>query len=417
MHTVISKKKKKAIIIGLHLPHRNKQRIEDSLEELKSLAGTAGIETAGVEMPKRSAPDPAFYIGSGKADKIAIACREKKIDIVIFDEELTPAQVKNLQNLFGIDVIDRTELILNIFARHARSREGRLQTEIAQLQYLLPRLTHIWGHLSRQWGKLGAKGPGEKQLEIDQRRVKTQIAKLKQDLASINRNRQIQQKHRKRTGIPLVSIIGYTNAGKTTLFNRLAETTLPAGNKLFTTLDQKTKRFILPNNQEIILSDTVGFIRKLPHHLIEAFKSTLEGIKEANVILHIIDGTDKNLLEHYDITLGILRELGINNKPAIVAINKIDRNHSLFYGELPDSIPISAKEGTGIDSLLYKLQAELNALRKRIKLFIPLGRDALISKIYRLGTVLDVKYMFNGVKVKAELPVQDIGELEKWIIH
>lgn len=354
----ISRQREKAILVGLHLPHRDRQKVEDSLEELKELTKTAGASVEKIEVTKRDVPTPNLYIGQGKAEEIARICYSKGINLVIFDDDLTPAQVKNLQGLLGVKVIDRTELILDIFAIHARTREGKIQVELAQLQYMLPRLVHAWTHLSRQWGGIGTRGPGERQLELDRRRIRTQITRLSRELERVHEHRSIQRKQRERRGIPLVSIIGYTNAGKTTLFNRLTDSQLPVEDKLFTTLDPKLKRFQLPGNKVVLISDTVGFIRKLPHHLVESFKATLEEVYEADLLLHVVDGSMPLhwVEEQNEVVLNLLKELNVISKPIVTAINKIDllgedTIHRLCR-KIPDSISISAKNGDGIDDLV-----------------------------------------------------------------
>lgn len=363
-----TRKKEKAVLVGLYLPKRDRQEVEDSLDELKHLAVTAGASVEKIEITKRDSTTPNFYIGSGKAEEISKICQVNGCDLVIFDDDLSPAQIKNLQNLIGVKVIDRTELILDIFAIHAKSHEGKIQVELAQLQYMLPRLVHAWTHLSRQWGGIGTRGPGERQLEIDRRRIKTQISRLSSELERVHKHREIQRKRRERVGIPLISIIGYTNAGKTTLFNRITKSGLPAEDKLFTTLDPKIKRFILPDNKPVLFSDTVGFIQKLPHHLVESFKATLEEVYEADILLHVLDsaGLPRRIDEQYDVVMNLLKELDVIRKPIITAINKIDllEQPSIIINrlsrEIPYSIPISAKTGEGINDLIRLIQTGLN---------------------------------------------------------
>lgn len=349
--------KEKAFLVGLLFPGKDREEAEDSLGELKELTRTAGAGVEGTEIIKRDTPTPALYIGRGKAEEIARLCQEKLINLVIFDCDLAPAQVRNLQNLFGVKVIDRTELILDIFAIHARTREGKIEVELAQLQYMLPRLVHAWSHLSRQWGGVGTRGPGERQLELDRRRVRLQITRLERELERVHQHRAIQRKRRERRGIPLVSIIGYTNAGKTTLFNRLTDSQQMVEDKLFTTLDPKLKRFALPGSKEVLISDTVGFIRKLPHHLVESFKATLEEVYEADLLLHVLDSSTRNAGEQYKVVMDLLKELDVISKPIVTAVNKIDLLDSdsviikRLCRDVPDGIPVSAKTGEGVDGL------------------------------------------------------------------
>jgi GTP-binding protein HflX len=417
-------KKEKAVLVGLQLSNKEKKEVFDSLEELRELAKTAGAQVEKIEVTRRDLPTPNYYIGEGKAEEIAKFCQEKNIDLVIFDDDLSPAQVKNLQDLFGVKVIDRTELILDIFAVHAKSREGKIQVELAQLQYMLPRLVHAWTHLSRQYGGIGSRrGPGEKQLEIDRRRIRQQITNLSNELKKVHGHRKLQRKHREKAGIPLVSVIGYTNAGKTTLFNRITESNLPVEDKLFTTLDPKIKGFKLPNNQAIVISDTVGFIKKLPHNLVESFKATLEEVYEADILLHVIDGAGNSVEEHYDVVMNLVKELGVVSKPMITAINKIDlltESPEIVYKwtrKIPDSIPVSAKTGEGIADLLQGIVQELQKLRLKTEFFIPNKDLGAIAKIYNSGNVLSVDYTEEGAKIIAEVPESSIGELKKWVIR
>lgn len=414
-----SAKKERAVLVGLELQERDRRDVEDSLEELRQLAKTAGASVEHVEITRRDTPTPNYCIGEGKAEEIARLCQTKGLDLVIFDNDLTPAQVKNLQNLFGVKVIDRTELILDIFAIHAKSKEGKIEVELAQLQYMLPRLVHAWTHLSRQWGGIGTRGPGERQLELDRRRVRVQITRLRRELQRAHSHRIIQRKYRERRGLPLLSIIGYTNAGKTTLFNRLTESNLLVEDKLFTTLDPKIKKFVLPNNQAVLVSDTVGFIRKLPHHLVESFKATLEEVHSADLLLHVIDGTGsyRYIEQQNDVVLNILKELNVIEKPIINAINKIDLVPDaldIVSRSFENSIAISAKEGTGISELLRMIQEEIQCLRISIELFIPNKYLGLVSKIYNSGTVTKAEYTNKGAHITAELPENSIGEFKKW---
>jgi len=420
-----NEKRERALLAGLQLSGEDRVDVEDSLYELSQLAETAGAVVVGNVVAKRETPTANYYIGEGKAEEIKQLCIEKKIDIVIFDDDLSPAQVKNLQDLFGIKVLDRTELILDIFAIHARSKEGRLQVELAQLQYMLPRLTHAWSHLSRQWGGVGTRtrGPGEKQLEVDRRRVRERITRLSKELERVHGHRKLQRKRRERKGIPLISIIGYTNAGKTTLFNNLTSSSMPSENQLFTTLDPKIKKFIFPNKQQVLISDTVGFIRKLPHHLVESFKATLEEVYEADLLLHVVDGSSKKIEEYSEVVLKLLKELDVITKPILTVINKIDLldNDEVLIRKLKKrihgGIPLSAKTGEGIDALVQTMQDEMNSLRETLDLFIPSQLLGVVAKLYALGNVISIKYLQKGAKIKVELPKVSAGEFKKWIVE
>jgi len=419
----MDKNKEKAFLVGVQFSNTKREEIEDSVSELVELAKTAGAIVEKTEIVRRDTPTPNYYIGEGKAQEIAKFCLENSINIVIFDDDLSPAQVKNLQDLFGVKVIDRTELILDIFAIHAKSREGKIQVQLAQLQYMLPRLVHAWTHLSRQYGGIGSRrGPGEKQLELDRRRIRQQITSLSNELKKVHSNRKLQRKHRERAGIPLVSIIGYTNAGKTTLFNRLTDSDLPVENQLFTTLDPKIKKFNLPNGQAVVISDTVGFIKKLPHDLVESFKATLEEVYEADVLLHVIDGASDAIEEHYDVVINLLKELGVVSKPIISVINKIDLltdNPEIVYKwthRISDSVPVSAKTGEGIRDMLEAINLELQKLRIKVDFFIPNKDLGIMAKLYNRGTVLHTEYTDKGAKVEVEISENNIGEFKKWIM-
>lgn len=411
----------KAVLVGLDLPNKGRREVEDSLDELKQLAETAGVSVEQVEVNKREAPAPNYYIGKGKAEAIAGLCETKGYNLVIFDDDLAPAQVKNLQNLLGVKVIDRTELILDIFAIHAASREGKIQVELAQLKYMLPRLVRAWTHLSRQWSGVGARGPGEKQLEKDRRRVRQQITKLERDLERVHSHRHLQRKRRERIGVPVVALIGYTNAGKTTLFNKLTKSDLPVENKLFTTLDPKLKRLLLPNKHEIIISDTVGFIKKLPHHLVESFKATLEEVYEADLLIHVVSGVNRNLEEQCEVVLNLLKEMDIIHKPIITAVNKIDLLEDDSYMDklkkkIPGSFLISAKEEKGLPGIIDAVQEELSKLRREIELFVPNKDLGMISKIYKRGNIIKTEYKEGGARLVVEIKSDSIGEFKDWVV-
>src|SRR5712671_4524272 len=337
----------KALLIGLERPGHDRWAVKDSLDELRELAESAGTTVLDTLSQKRDAPSAPTFVGKGKANEIGVLCGETGANVVIFDDDLSPAQGRNLGDIFGKDVkvIDRTELILDIFAQRARTKEGKIQVELAQLEYMLPRLTGLWTHLSRQRGGVGCRGPGETQLEVDRRRVQEKIKRLQDQLEEVRKNRRIERSGRQKMHWPCVSIIGYTNSGKSTLMNALTDAGVLAEDKLFATLDPTTRKHRLPNNQNILLSDTVGFLRKLPHHLVESFKATLEETAEADLLLHVVDVSHPQAQEQIKAVEVVLHEINAWDKPTILAFNKIDRLEA-DPSKFPDGVPISAKCGT-----------------------------------------------------------------------
>src|SRR6266568_237887 len=324
IETRSQKTQERALLIGLEKEGVSKWDLRDSLEELAELANSAGAEVVDTVTQKLQKPTAPYYIGKGKAESIKDSLQDRQVTSVIFNDELSPAQGRNLENLLARKVLDRTQLILDIFAQRARSREGRLQIELAQLQYLLPRLTGMWQHLSRQSGGIGTRGPGETQLEVDRRRVQERIARLERELGEVRKHRQIQREGRRRHQWPVAAVVGYTNAGKSTLLNLLTGADVVAENKLFATLDPTTRSFVLPNKQRLLLTDTVGFLRKLPHTLIESFKATLEEVNEADLLIHIVDLSHSRLDENIEAVDVVIKELGAYGKQTLVVLNKID---------------------------------------------------------------------------------------------
>ena len=318
------KKQERALLIGLEQEGVSKWDLRDSMEELRELASSAGAEVVDTVTQKLQKPTAPYYIGKGKAELIKESFKDQQITSVIFNDELSPAQGRNLENLLSRKVLDRTQLILDIFAQRARSREGRLQIELAQLQYLLPRLTRMWDHLSRQTGGIGTRGPGETQLEVDRRRVQERIARLERELEGVRKVRHVQRQGRKRHQWPVAAVVGYTNAGKSTLLNLLTGADLVAENKLFATLDPTTRSLTLPNKQRVLLTDTVGFLRKLPHTLIESFKATLEEVSEADLLIHVIDLSHPRVDENIEAVNMVTKELGAYGKQTLLVFNKID---------------------------------------------------------------------------------------------
>jgi GTPase len=403
------KNQERALLIGLEQDGVSKWDLRDSMEELAELANSAGAEVVNTVTQKLQKPTAPYYIGKGKAELIKESFKDQHVTSVIFDDELSPAQGRNLENLLSRKVLDRTQLILDIFAQRARSREGRLQIELAQLQYLLPRLTRMWTHLSRQTGGIGTRGPGETQLEVDRRRVQERIARLERDLEGVRKVRNVQRQGRKRHQWPVAAVVGYTNAGKSTLLNLLTGADVVAENKLFATLDPTTRSLTLPNRQRLLLTDTVGFLRKLPHTLIESFKATLEEVVEADLLIHVVDLSHPRVDEHIEAVDTVVKELGAFGKQTLMVFNKIDAlaNDDLigvYTSRFPGSVAISARKGTGVSGLVQALEHELGAWRLRSRFRIPQSEAGLIAEIHRVGHVLELHYEGEFAEIVAHTP-------------
>ncbi len=404
------RKQERALLIGLEQDGVSKWDLRDSLAELRELASSAGAMVVDTVTQKLQRPTAPYYIGKGKAELIKESFQDQQVTSVIFDNELSPAQGRNLENLLARKVLDRTQLILDIFAQRARSREGRLQIELAQLQYLLPRLTRMWTHLSRQTGGIGTRGPGETQLEVDRRRVQERIARLERELEGVRKNRALQREGRKRHQWPVASVVGYTNAGKSTLLNLLTGADLLAVDKLFATLDPTTRSFTLPNKQRVLLTDTVGFLRKLPHTLIESFQATLEEVTEADLLIHVIDLSNPRVDDNIEAVNTVTKELGAFGKQTIMVFNKIDalQNPGLvevYRNRFPGSVAISARTGAGVSTLVQALQDELAAWRMRLRFRIPVSESALIAETHRIGHVLELQYDGDVASIVAHVPL------------
>ena len=403
------KTQERAILIGLEKDGVSKWDLRDSMEELRELANSAGAEVVDTITQKLPRPTAPYYIGKGKAELIKNSLQDREVTSVIFDDELSPAQGRNLETLLARKVLDRTQLILDIFAQRARSREGRLQIELAQLQYLLPRLTRMWHHLSRQTGGIGTRGPGETQLEVDRRRVQERIARLERELESVRKTRAVQRQGRKRHQWPVAAVVGYTNAGKSTLLNLLTGADVVAVDKLFATLDPTTRSFVLPNKQRVLLTDTVGFLRKLPHTLIESFKATLEEVSEADLLIHIVDLSHPRVDEQMDAVDAVIKEIDAFGKQTLIVFNKIDhlKNRELadiYVKRFPGSVAISARTGEGMANLVQALENALSSWRLRSRFRIPANESALIAEIHRVGHVLEVRYEGDDALIVAHVP-------------
>ncbi len=399
----------RAILIGLETEGVSKWDLRDSMDELRELASSAGAQVVDSVTQKLQRPTAPYYIGKGKAELIRDSIQKQRVTSVIFDDELSPAQGRNLETLLSRKVLDRTQLILDIFAQRARSREGRLQIELAQLQYLLPRLTGMWNHLSRQTGGIGTRGPGETQLEVDRRRVQERIARLERELEAVRKTRAVQRQGRKRHQWPVAAVVGYTNAGKSTLLNLLTGADVVAIDQLFATLDPTTRSFTLPNKQRVLLTDTVGFLRKLPHTLIESFKATLEEVHEADLLIHVADLSHPRIDEQMEAVDSVIKELDAYGKQTLIVLNKIDNvtDRDLVKAYLqrcPGSVAISARTGEGMTTLVKALEDVLCAWRLRSRFQIPANESALLAEIHRVGHVLELSYDGDVAVVVAHVP-------------
>ncbi|CUS84324.1 GTPase HflX [Candidatus Kryptobacter tengchongensis] len=417
--SIYTRERERAIVVGVIFPHQTKAQVDEYLDELELLADTAGADVICRIYQEREKPDPAFFIGRGKAEQIAKIVGEEKIDVVIFDDDLSGVQIRNLEDVINCKVIDRTTLILDIFASHARTAPAKIQVELAQLEYLLPRLTGKWRHLSKQYGGIGTKGPGETQLETDRRLVKRKIAILRRKLSEIDNQRKIQRKGRR--DIFRVALVGYTNAGKSTLLNALADANAYVEDKLFATLDATTRVVRLSPTRKILLTDTVGFIRKLPHHLIASFKSTLDEVVEADILIHVVDISAPNFREQIKVVEETLEELNSLDKPTILAFNKIDKlqDRSLIYSlanEYKDAIFISASRGVNIHTLKEKISQMIDDHYVEITGKVEISNSEAISLIYKFGEVLDVKYdTDNYLTLKIKIEKRHLPKISSYI--
>jgi len=411
----------RVFLVGVELKSSPSWDVRDSMDELTELVATAGGEVAGCGTQKLDKPNTATFIGPGKADKFADFCRENEVDTVVFDDELSPAQSRNLEKKFALKILDRTSLILDIFAQRARTREGKLQVELAQLTHLLPRLTRYWTHLSRQKGGIGMRGgEGESQLEVDRRKVRERIDKIQSELVTVLRQRNTQRAGRKRSHWPLGSLVGYTNAGKSTLFNGITGAAALVEDKLFATLDPTTRRLRLRTNQNVLLSDTVGFIRKLPHDLVDAFKATLEEVVEADLLLHVVDISVPHAEEQIRAVNQVLAEIGVEDKSTLMVFNKTDRLTgegavARFSGQYPNSVFLSAKTGEGFGAFMDELGKQLRPARDLLDLVIPQDRTEVVARLHEIGQVLHLDYQGASTRMKVLIPPHQRNQFEGFI--
>jgi len=399
------------------MENRPRFSIEDSLEELAALADTAGIEVIGGTYQRLERIHPATYIGKGKVEELKGFRDELDVSVFLFDDELSPAQQRELERALDRKIVDRTALILDIFAQHAHSREGQLQVELAQYEYRLPRLTRMWTHLARQaggraggaTGGVGVRGPGEAQLEVDRREIRRRISRLKKELEEVRQHRARYRQKRRRAAVPTVAIVGYTNAGKSTLLNAVTDADVLIADMLFATLDPTTRRVSVPGGREILFTDTVGFIQKLPTHLVAAFRATLEEISEADLILHVVDITHQNALEQAAAVEATLRSIGATEAPVLVALNKIDRLSdpdviSELVAEFPNSLAISARTGQGIEALLARIESVLDAGLVAMCVRLPYQQGELVALVHQRGHVEREEHGPEGILIEARIP-------------
>lgn len=411
----------RAILIGMEWGRNvSLWTVDDSLEELKQLADTAGATVIKKFIQKRSKPDPAFFIGRGKVQELALYAQQENIDLCIFDDELSPAQQRNIESVMGIRILDRTALILDIFAQRARTNEGKLQVELAQLQYTLPRIMGKGLMLSRLGGGIGTRGPGETKLEVDRRRIRDRIAFIKDQIEKVKAVRSLHRSKRKKNNVFEVSLVGYTNAGKSTLLNTLTNSDIYAKDQLFATLDPTTRQLTLPNKQEIIITDTVGFIQRLPHQLIAAFRSTLEVVTEADLLVHVIDVSHELYKEQAAAVHEVLKEIGAETKPVITVYNKIDKlpPDSKLADRLAleeDTVCISAAKKLNLETLQQMIETHLKSKAVEVTLCIPYAETAKAAQLHETANVLEQEYTENGTVMKVILPVEDLEAYNEYI--
>jgi GTP-binding protein HflX len=412
--------RERIVLAGVAVPPATLDEVEANLDELALLVDTAGADAMARVVQRSDHPDPALFLGRGKAEELHRVCLEVDADTVVFDEELTPAQQRNLEKLLGRTAIDRTAVILDIFAQHAHTQQGKVQVELAQLRYRLPRLRGRQLSLSQQRGGVGAggaignRGPGETQLEVDRRRLLRRITRLEHELADLRRTRTTELRSRRRSRLPAVTLVGYTNAGKSTLLNRLTTAGVLVEDRLFSTLDPTTRRLTLPGGEVVLLSDTVGFVRKLPHQLVEAFRSTLDEVAAADLLVHVVDGSSPLVDAQISAVEDVLEEIGAGDVPVLVAYNKADVG--VPEHRAPGSVVISARTGDGIDDLLISLQDRLRSLHRVVELLVPYARGDVLAALHRAGEVLVESYDGDATRVRARLDEADAARFGEFCV-
>ena len=407
------------ILVGVAIPPVSVDEAEASLEELAALADTAGADEADRVLQRRTEPDAATFVGKGKAEELRDLSNVVDADTVIFDDELSPAQSRNLEKILGRTAIDRTALILDILAQHAHTQEGKAQVELAQLRYRLPRLRGRGITLSQQAGRIGTRGPGETQLEVDRRRLVRRVTKLESDLRDLTKNRRTQRKARTRSRLPTVTIVGYTNAGKSTLLNRLTDAGVLVQDRLFATVDPTTRRLDLPGGERVLITDTVGFVRKLPHQLVQAFRSTLDEVAEADLLVHVVDASAPDPAAHMEAVRRVLRDIGADDVPELLAFNKADLadpdDARRLVNRHPGSVLLSAVSGHGVEGLLGAIGDRLRAMTYVVELVVPYDRGDIVAAVHRQGEVVSESHDPDGTRVWARLRPEDLSRFTEFV--
>jgi len=417
LHSGSGDNMERAVLVGLETAAPSAWNIDDSIGELAHLTETAGAAVVATVIQKKGKPDPAYYVGEGKAREIEMVRSATEANLVIFDDELTPAQQRNLEEIIEGRIIDRTELILDIFAQRAATSEGKLQVELAQLNYMLPRLAGRGTEMSRLGGGIGTRGPGETKLEADRRTIRNRISSITRELETVRQRRTVQRQKRRDADLPLVALVGYTNAGKSSLLNTLTGAEVLVEDKLFATLDPTTRRYTLPDGQALLLTDTVGFIQKLPHHLIMAFRATMEEVVDADMLLHVVDASHPQAVEHCEAVFDVLREIDAADHPVITVLNKSDLPESgpmieRLHHAYPKSVAVSAVTGDGLDDLAEMISEELSSWRVRIEELVPYG-DPVLGLIRARGRIISEVYREDGVAIVAEVDRMVAGQVRK----
>jgi GTP-binding protein HflX len=403
----------RALLIGAYLAADLKTEAANLLEELAELVQTLGIPIVAQELISYRENHARYLIGSGKAEEIVARARELECDVLIFDNELSPSQQRNWEELAGITVADRQEIILDIFGARAQTREARIQVDLARMQYSLPRLTKAWSHLGQQGGGIGAKGEGESQLEQDKRKIRLQIDRLKRELAEVRRARATQRKDRRRAPVPNAAIVGYTNVGKSSLLRRLTGAEVFVEDKLFATLDTTTRKIALPNKQPLLLTDTVGFVRKLPHQLVEAFKATLEEAALADFLIHVLDASQDEVMTFYNTTMRVLAQLGADTKQMLVVFNKVDKVAdplvlAALRRHFPQAVFVSVQTGAGMEELIVRISEFVRHQTVTVELRLPPERTDLLARLHRDGNVAEIAYAESHTQVRATMPARSL---------